>query len=106
LAIVPWLSLIIFCYNDDVLKKTDPDIIKSYLEDSSNLASGYAEGVYLPENEAEISEAASECNSHKTPLTISGGQTGTVGGCIPFGGWVLPHKSLIKFSTLIPKKNS
>jgi len=94
LAIVPWLLLIIFCYNDGVLKKTDPDIIKSYLEDSSNLASGYAEGVYLPENEAEISEAASECNANKVPLTISGGQTGTVGGCIPFGGWVLSTQKL------------
>jgi D-lactate dehydrogenase (cytochrome) len=79
-----------------MLKKTDPDIVKGYLEDSSNLAGGYADGVYLPENEAEIAEALAECRSRKTPLTVSAGQTGTTGGCIPFGGWVLSTQKLNK----------
>ena len=75
-------------------KKTDPDIIKGYLEDSSNLTGGYADGVYLPENEKEISEALFECNDKKIPLMVSAGQTGTTGGCIPFGGWVLSTQKL------------
>lgn len=79
-----------------VLKKTDPDIIKGYLEDSSNLTGGHAEGAFLPENESEIAEALAECNSNKTPLTVSAGQTGTTGGCIPFGGWVLTTQKLNK----------
>lgn len=77
-----------------MLKKTDPDIIKGYLEDSSNLTGGYADGVFLPENEKEMAEALTECNSKKTPLTVSAGQTGTTGGCIPFGGWILSTQKL------------
>ena len=79
-----------------MLSKTDPDLIKGYLEDSSNLAGGHAEGVYLPENEQEIAEALAQCNAKKTPLTVSAGQTGTTGGCIPFGGWVLTTQKLNK----------
>jgi D-lactate dehydrogenase (cytochrome) len=77
-------------------KKTDPDIIKGFLEDSSNLSGGHADGVYIPENEAEVAEALAECASHKTPLTVSAGQTGTTGGCIPFGGWLLTTQKLNK----------
>jgi D-lactate dehydrogenase (cytochrome) len=79
-----------------VLKKNDPDIIKGYLEDSSNLTGGFADGIYLPENESEIAEALAECNDKKAPLTISAGQTGTTGGCIPFGGWILTTQKLKK----------
>src|SRR3989339_223471 len=77
-----------------MLRKTDPDMIKGYLEDSSNLQGGYAEGAYLPENDKEILEAVKECSSKKTPLTISGAGTGTTGGRIPFGGWVLSTEKL------------
>lgn len=83
-----------------MLKKTDPDIIKGYLEDSSNLTGGHAEGVYLPESEAEITAALAECNDKKIPLTVSAGQTGTTGGCIPFGGWLLSTQKLNKIITL------
>ncbi len=79
-----------------MLKKTDSSTLQSYLEDSSNLQGGYAEGIYLPENEAEILEALKECSSKKVSLTISGGTTGTTGGCIPFGGWVLGTEKLNK----------
>lgn len=77
-----------------MIKKTDPDIIKSYLEDSSNLSGGYADGVYIPESEKDVIEALKECNNKKTPLTVSAGATGTTGGCIPFGGWVLTTQKL------------
>ena len=79
-----------------MIKKTDPAIIQSYLEDSSNLTGGQADGVYLPENEKEIAEALVECNAKKIPLTVSGGETGTTGGCIPFGGWLLTTQKLNK----------
>ena len=85
-------------------KKTDPSIIQGYLEDSSNLTGGYADGVYLPESEAEISKALTECNAKKTPLTVSAGQTGTTGGCIPFGGWVLTTQKLNKILDLNTKE--
>ena len=87
-----------------MLKKTDPDIIKGYLEDSSNLTGGYADGVYIPENEKEIAEALAECDSKKIPLTISGGETGTTGGCIPFGGWILTTNKLKKIIDIDKQK--
>lgn len=83
-----------------MLIKTDPAVIQSYLEDSSNLQGGYAEGVFLPENEKEIAEILKECSAKKTPLTISAGETGTTGGCISFGGWVLGTEKLNKVLTL------
>ncbi|MBU0672007.1 MAG: FAD-binding oxidoreductase [Candidatus Margulisbacteria bacterium] len=83
-----------------MLKKTDPDIIKGYLEDSSNLSGGQADGAYIPESEKDIAEALKECNNKKIPLTVSAGETGTTGGCIPFGGWVLTTQKLNKIITI------
>ncbi len=86
-----------------MIRKTDPTIIQSYLEDSSNLQGGFAEGVYLPENEDEVIEILKECSQKKIPLTISAGETGTTGGCIPFGGWILGTEKLNKLKTLDKK---
>ena len=85
-----------------MLTKTDPDIIKGYLEDSSNLSGGFAKGVFLPESESEICEAVRQCHQQKEALTISAGQTGTTGGCIPFGGWVLSTQRLNKIINFNP----
>ncbi len=72
-----------------MLIKRDISLIKDYMEDSSNLKNGYAKGLFLPENGKELNEVLKEAQSTKEPLTISGGKTGTTGGCIPFGGWLL-----------------
>lgn len=80
------------------MTKTDPAIIQGYLEDSSNLTGGHADGLYLPTSESEVKEVLAECQAQKIPLTISAGQTGTTGGCIPFGGWLL---STQKFNKII-----
>lgn len=88
-----------------MLKKTDQDIIKGHLEDSSNLTGGYADGLYIPESEQDIKEALIECNDRRIPLTISAGETGTTGGCIPFGGWILNTQKLNKIITLNIKEN-
>lgn len=77
-----------------MLKKTDTSQFRSYLEDSSNLSGGFADGIYFPEDENEIKEALKECITNKTPITISGGTTGTTGGSIPFGGWILGTEKL------------
>ncbi|MFC1495889.1 FAD-binding oxidoreductase [Candidatus Margulisiibacteriota bacterium] len=74
--------------------KNEQDMIKDYLEDSSNLQGGYCEGVYLPEEENEVIEIVKENKMIKRPLTISGAGTGTVGGRIPFGGWVLSTEKM------------
>ncbi|MBI5700563.1 FAD-binding oxidoreductase [Candidatus Saganbacteria bacterium] len=87
-----------------MLKKTDQSAIKSYLEDSSNLKGCFAEGVYFPDNEKEIGEALKECASKQVPITVSAGCTGTTGGCIPYGGWLLGTEKLNKIITIDEKK--
>jgi D-lactate dehydrogenase (cytochrome) len=71
-----------------------PDQIQRYLEDSSNLKGGFAEGVVFPKNADEISEFLKEANQKKIPATVSGGGTGVTGGRIPFGGMVLSLEKL------------
>ena len=78
--------------------KSEKDMILSYLEDSSNLRSGIAGKVVIPENEKELSEFVKDASSRKLPITISGGGTGTVGSRIPFGGAVV---SMERFNKII-----
>lgn len=72
-----------------MIRKTDPEAIRSYLADASGMSGGAAEGVLLPETAAEASEAVAEARAKETPLTLSGGGTGLAGGRVPMGGWVL-----------------
>ncbi|MFH1190046.1 MAG: FAD-binding oxidoreductase [Candidatus Omnitrophota bacterium] len=81
-----------------MIHKTDPDTIKSYLEDSSNLKGGYADEVVLPENIEELSRFIKESLAAKRPMTISGGGTATTGSRVPFGGAVV---SLEKFNQIL-----
>lgn len=81
-----------------MLIKTDQDTIKNYFEDSSNLKGGFAECVVVPEDIGALSGFVKEANIKKTPITVSGGGTGTTGSRIPFGGTVI---SLEKFNRII-----
>jgi len=81
-----------------MLIKKDPDFIKSYFEDSSNIKGGYADAVMIPRNTGEIVKVLTEADREKTPVTVSGGGTGTTGSRVPFGGLVL---SLEKFNHII-----
>lgn len=74
--------------------KKDPDTIKSYLEDSSNLKGGYAEAVVVPESVAELSAFLKDASTRKMPVTVSGGGTSTTGSRVPFGGAVLSLERL------------
>ncbi len=79
-----------------MLIKKDPDLLKTYLEDSSNLKGGYAEEVVLPESAEDLSSFLKEADTNKLPVTISGGGTNTTGSRIPFGGAVLSLEKLNK----------
>ena len=79
-----------------MLIKKDPDLLKTYLEDSSNLKGGYAEEAVLPESADELSSFLKEADAKKLPVTISGGGTNTTGSRIPFGGAVLSLEKLNK----------
>src|ERR1044072_3371657 len=69
--------------------KSNPDEIQSFLSDASFIRDGYANSVFLPETIDDVSEILSAASRDRTPVTVSGAGTGTVGGRVPFGGIVL-----------------
>src|SRR5690349_6053222 len=69
--------------------KSNPDEIQSFLTDASFIRDGYADRVVLPETIEEVSEVLAAANRDRSPVTVSGAGTGTVGGRVPFGGIVL-----------------
>ena len=69
--------------------KTEPTEFVDLLTDASNLPGGFAGKVFFPENENDLIEVLAAANADRVPVTISGGRTGTVGGAIPFGGWLV-----------------
>ncbi|HMQ04254.1 MAG TPA: FAD-binding oxidoreductase [Pyrinomonadaceae bacterium] len=80
--------------------KTQFDDIQNYLTDASNMPSGRAEKLFVPENESEIVEILTEANQQRIPVTISGARTGTVGGAVPFGGWVVSMERLNRIKSI------
>lgn len=84
--------------------KTQLEDLQNYLTDASNIPGGHAEKLFVPDNEDEIAEILREANEQKIPTTISGARTGTVGGAVPFGGWVISLEKLNKIKS-IDKEN-
>lgn len=77
--------------------KTQTDELQNYLTDASNLQGGHADKLFIPQTTAEIAEIIKEANEKNIPVTISGARTGLVGGCVPFGGYLI---SLEKFNQI------
>ncbi|MDX6612775.1 MAG: hypothetical protein QOD75_1961 [Blastocatellia bacterium] len=84
-----------------MLTKTQPDEMQDFLVDASHIPGGHAERVILPESAAEVGALLSESSATKTPVTISGAGTGTVGGRVPFGGIVLATDRLNHIKSII-----
>ena len=84
--------------------KTQLDDLQNYLTDASNMQGGHAAKLFIPESTEEIAQILSEANEGKTPVTISGARTGTVGGAIPFGGYVISLEKLNGIDINIAKK--
>ncbi len=78
--------------------KTQLDDLQNYLTDASNMQGGHAERLFIPESAEEIAAILREANDSKTPVTVSGARTGTVGGAIPFGGVVISLEELKKIT--------
>ena len=96
----PGQALVFRCpllYILNVQVKTAPDEIQDYLRDTSNMPDGHAERLIMPSSIEEVQAVLREAYAAKIPVTISGARTGTVGGAIPFGGWLL---SLDKLNTV------
>ncbi|HVE56914.1 MAG TPA: FAD-binding oxidoreductase [Pyrinomonadaceae bacterium] len=77
--------------------KTQADELQNYLTDASNMPGGYADKLFIPETSEEIAEILRDANEKRIEVTVSGARTGTVGGAIPFGGFVI---SLEKFNKI------
>jgi FAD/FMN-containing dehydrogenase len=65
-----------------------PAVNQAYLEDASGLV-GYAERVFIPQDEQALAELLRKASHEQVPVTVSGAGTGVVGGRVPQGGWVL-----------------
>ncbi|MEP6704401.1 MAG: FAD-binding oxidoreductase, partial [Acidobacteriota bacterium] len=80
--------------------KTGLDQIQNYLTDASNMAGGHAEKLFIPETADEIGQILRDAYEQKIPVTISGARTGTVGGAVPFGGYVISMERLNKIKSI------
>lgn len=76
--------------------KTQLEDLQNYLTDASNMQGGAAERLFIPETADEVAEILREANEKGIPVTVSGARTGTVGGAIPFGGYVISMERLNK----------
>ncbi|MEO6051321.1 MAG: FAD-binding oxidoreductase [Pyrinomonadaceae bacterium] len=82
------------------------DDLQNYLTDASNMQGGHAAKIFIPESTEEIAQILREANASKTPVTISGARTGTVGGAIPFGGIVISLEKLNKLTINTPSQTA
>jgi D-lactate dehydrogenase (cytochrome) len=78
----------------NIIRKTEPDEILNYLEDTSNYRYGTAKEVIFPTNEKDVIEILVDYANKNIPLTISGAGTGTVAGRIPTDGGILATDNL------------
>ena len=87
-----------------MLTKSNPDEIQDYLSDASHMRDGRADRVVFPENAEEVADVLKQASESKTPVTISGAGTGTVGGRIPFAGVVLATDKINQIKSVIHKE--
>src|ERR1700754_4486496 len=80
--------------------KSNPDEIQSFLSDASFIRDGHADRVVLPESIEEVADVLAVANQDRTPVTVSGAGTGTVGGRVPFGGIVLATDRLNRIKSI------
>ena len=84
--------------------KTAPEEIQNYLTDASNMPGGHADKLFLPESADEIAEILHDANTQGIPVTIAGARTGTVGGAVPFGGYVISLERMNRIKSIDREK--
>jgi D-lactate dehydrogenase (cytochrome) len=75
-----------------MIYKNDQASIQGFLEDTSNLKSGHTPGVFFPETDDELAGLL-KAKEHRH-FTIAGNGTGTTGGRIPLGDYVIAMQKL------------
>ncbi|MFN4287242.1 MAG: FAD-binding oxidoreductase [Brevundimonas sp.] len=63
----------------------DEDSLAAHLKEWRGQWHGHTPALVLPASSAEVSEVLRLCNAHVIPVVTQGGNTGLVGGQIPFG---------------------
>jgi len=86
--------------------RSDPDAIQPFLTDASFIRDGYADRVVFPESIDEVSEILAAANRDRTPVTVSGAGTGTVGGRVAFGGIILATDKLNRIRSIVHEDGS
>ncbi len=88
-----------------MLTKTKLDEIHDFLGDASYLTGGFTSEVVFPESAEEVAQVLAKATRDKTPVTISGAGTGTVGGRVPFGGIVIATDRLNHIKSVARDEN-
>lgn len=88
-----------------MLTKTKLDEIHDFLGDASYLTGGFTSEVAFPESAEQVAQVLAKATRDKTPVTISGAGTGTVGGRVPFGGIVIATDRLNHIKSVTRDKN-
>ncbi len=86
--------------------KIKQEEILPYLEDTSNFKDGFAEKVFIPQDEKEVFDVIDYAVKNKLPLTISAAGTGTVAGRIPKEGIVISTEKLNKIIDIDTKNKT
>jgi FAD/FMN-containing dehydrogenase len=73
---------------------SDASDLAGHLVEERKLYRGQALALVRPRTTEEVSAVAAECNRAGVPLVVHSGNTGLVGGGVPFGGIVLSTERL------------
>ncbi|NMW18532.1 MAG: FAD-binding oxidoreductase [Chlorobiaceae bacterium] len=84
-----------------MIYKHDPASILGFLEDTSNLKTGHTPGVFFPETIDELSDLLKSAPKEHRRFTIAGNGTGTTGGRIPLGDYVISMQKLDRIGELV-----
>jgi D-lactate dehydrogenase (cytochrome) len=82
--------------------KSDPAAIQGFLEDTSNLKIGRTPGVFFPETFEEVAGLLRSAGPDRKRYTIAGNGTGTTGGRIPVGDYVIAMHRLNSIGSIVP----
>ena len=84
---------------------TDPDIIKGYDHDWSNLK-GYADALCRPKNKVECAIVMRVCYMLNVSMTISAGRTNLTGSATPNGGIIISISEMDNIGNIDYKNNN
>ncbi|WP_438344452.1 FAD-binding oxidoreductase [Methylorubrum populi] len=82
--------------------RTDPAEIAPHLVETRGLYRGHALAVVAPGTTEEVAFAVRACAEARVPMVAQGGNTGLVGGGVPFGGIVLSLNRLDRLRAVDP----